>query len=151
MRYMEMVKTLMASMMKPITLTVHGNPILGRSCCTITEMTTPPVHDPNEARPTASARRRAKYVVRSDMAGQNCSPLAIPLQIACAKNSCQKFVALAVLKMPRIWKAAPGMYTHRKRPASSARPLKVPMKKRRKICTLPIQEMVEGDTPRDDS
>ena len=46
------------SITKPITLTVHANPILGRSDCAMAGKTMPPVPPPQAARDTAAARRR---------------------------------------------------------------------------------------------
>jgi hypothetical protein len=45
---------------------------------------------------------------------------------------------------PKTTKIVPVKNTRRKYPASVRRPVKVPMKKRRKICMVPIQEIVEG-------
>jgi hypothetical protein len=47
---------------------------------------------------------------------------------------------------PRI---EPVKKTMRKYPASVRRPVKAPMKKRRKICMVPIQEIVEGESWRE--
>jgi hypothetical protein len=47
---------------------------------------------------------------------------------------------------PRI---EPVKKTMRKYPASVRRPVKAPMKKRRKICMVPIQEIVEGGSWRE--
>jgi hypothetical protein len=48
------------------------------------------------------------------------------------------------MNKPSTPKIDPVKKTRRKYPASVRRPVKVPMKKRRKICTVPIQETVEG-------
>lgn len=108
---------------------------------------TPPVHDPNAVMPNANARRLAKYVDTKAIDGQNCKPFAIPRQTACDKNNCQSFVDSAMVKMPISWKTAPAIYTGRKRPASVALPVNVPMPKSKKTWMDPIQEIVDGAMP----
>ena len=81
------------------------------------------------------------------MEGQNCSPFAIPRQTPCDKNNCQSFVDSAMVKTPMSKKTVPAMYTGRKRPASVARPVKVPIPKSKNTCIEPIQEIVDGAIP----
>lgn len=96
-----------ASIIKPIALIVHGKPAVGKSCCTTIGKTTPPVHDPNAAKPTAKDLFLAKYVVSRLMVGQKCNPFAIPVQSACERKSCQYLVAKLVAKIPSNCNADP--------------------------------------------
>jgi hypothetical protein len=135
----------------PILLTVHANPILGNSSLINTGNTTPPVQLPSAAIPTAIALRRAKYVVTRAIAGGYIKPCATPEQSACAQKTCHHTVVhSAVAKAPSACRRRPAMWTARneRAPPSSARPEKKPMKKARKICTLPTQAIVEGGTGR---
>ena len=61
-----------ASMTKPITRSVQGNPIFGRSCCTIAGNTMPPDALPEAAMPIASDRLVLKYVEIKANALGNC-------------------------------------------------------------------------------
>jgi hypothetical protein len=100
---------LSATMIKPIIRIVHGNPYRGKHCCTITGNSTPPVQLPIAVHPNAKALLFTKYVLTSAIAGQNCSPFAIPKHSACDKNICHSFVLSARVKIPMIWNTAPAM------------------------------------------
>jgi hypothetical protein len=52
------------------------------------------------------------------------------------------------MKTPKTPAKEPKRKTGRKEPASVSLPVKVPMKKRRKIWKEPIQDMSEGGRPR---
>lgn len=146
-RYRAMVTMFDASMMNPMMRIVQGKPMRGKHCWTIIGKMTPPVQDPKAVNPSANARLRTKYVDTSAMEGQNCKPFAIPRQTPCERKTCHSFVDSAKLKIPTSWKTAPAMYTGRKRPASVARPVKVPIPNRKKTWMDPIQEIVDGAIP----
>lgn len=81
---------------------------------------------PEAAIPMAKDLCFEKYVARTESDGQNKSPLPIPVQIPCARNSCQYliwsiihsgtdgigssyFVDKEVMKTPKIMKKEPKM------------------------------------------
>ena len=79
--------------------------------------------------------------------GQKRRPEPIPVQTPWARNNCQYLVDREVIKTPRSCRIVPAINVGRKYPASVARPDRVPMKKRRKICTEPTQEISDGEWP----
>jgi hypothetical protein len=131
------------SITRPSALTVQAKPIFGSSCWTIAGITIPPVVAPVAAIPIANERFFAKYVLNKLIVGTNCKPLPIPWQTPCARNICQYLVHKLVMKTPRSCKTSPLIKTGRKYPASVARPASGPRIKSKKICTLPIHEMVD--------
>ncbi len=81
---------------------------------------------PEAANPIAKDLFFEKYVARTESAGQNKSPLPRPVQMPCARNSCQYllwsinhrgkddignsyFVDKEVMKTPKIMKKEPKM------------------------------------------
>lgn len=104
----------------------------------------PPTPLPQVVMPIASERRLLKYVDTMATAGQKRQPLSIPTQTPCARNICQYFVHADVVNVPVTVRIAPEIDSGRKNPASVRRPVKVPMKKRRKTLMDPIQEMSDG-------
>lgn len=52
------------------------------------------------------------------------------------------------MKIPSSWSVIPVTTVGQKYPASKSRPEKAPMKKQRKVWTVPIQDMTEADSPR---
>jgi hypothetical protein len=92
----------------------------------------------------AIARREEKYVGNKAKVGQNMNPLPTPMHRPWARKSCQYVVQSEVMKTPTRRMMAPAAQTTLKYPASVARPENVPIKKRRKICTLPTQDIADG-------
>lgn len=66
------------------------------------------------------------------------------MQTPCARKNCQYCVQNDVAKVPATTSTEPVAKRGRKNPASVKRPVKVPMKKSRKISNEPIQEMSDG-------
>ena len=128
----------------PKALMVHGYPIRGRSCSTIAGNTMPP--EPLPAAPMARAKLLfvVKYVLSKLTQGQNRNPFPRPQHRPWARKSCQYWVDRDAMKVPKTHLTVPAIITGRKYPASVRRPVKVPMKKRRKTCIDPIQEMTDG-------
>jgi hypothetical protein len=138
-----------AKSMNARLLIVHGNPTLGSNCRTIAGNTIPPVADPVAASPIANPLLFEKYVLSKLTAGQKIKPLPSPQHKPWARNSCQYVFDRLAMNSPNTLRIEPVKKTARKYPASVRRPVKVPMKNRRKICTVPIQDMVDGDSWRE--
>jgi hypothetical protein len=104
----------------------------------------PPVALPAAQIPMARLFFLEKYVEIKATDGQKIKPFPRPQQTPCARKICRYVVLREVMKRPIVPKSDPTMNTGRKYPASVKRPDRVPMKKRQKIWTEPIQEMSEG-------
>src|SRR6266567_9157970 len=79
------------NMTSPVTRTVHPNPreelfsIFDNAIGT----TTPPMDDPDKARPKAVARFLSKYCDTAAIAGNIRRPTAMPIKTPCASINCQ--------------------------------------------------------------
>lgn len=139
-----LAKSSVTSCTNPMARTAHPKPAVRSNWRAIAGKMRPPVADPEAAIPIARERFVEKYVDSVEMAGQKRQPLPMPRHRPCERIRCQYCVATDVVKMPRMVKTVPARSTGRKKPASVKRPVKVPMKKVRKIWIEPIQLMSEG-------
>lgn len=137
-----------ASCTNPMARTVQPNPAEGSSSLAMAGNMRPPVTDPAAVIPMAKERFFSKYVDTTDTVGQKRHPLPMPIQIPWLRISCQYCVAAEVVNMPSVTNKVPRSSMGRKKPASVIRPVKVPMKKVRKICRDPIHEMSDGGRSR---
>lgn len=128
--------------------TVHPKPMRGSSSRTMLGNTRPPVALPDAVMPMASDRRFWNQVARTARLGQNRKPFPSPTQRPWARKNCQYCVQAEVEKVPSSDRTAPMVTETRAKPASVRRPVKAPMKKRRKIWKDPIQEMSWGGRER---
>lgn len=79
------------NMTNPMTRTVYPNPTeeLFSIFDNAIGMTTPPMDDPDTARPKAAARFLSKYCDTAAIAGNNRRPMTMPIRTPCASMNCQ--------------------------------------------------------------
>src|ERR1700733_3722166 len=79
------------NMTSPMTRTVHPNPReeLFSIFDNAIGMTTPPMDDPDKARPKAVARFLSKYCDTAAIAGNIRRPMAMPIRTPCVSMNCQ--------------------------------------------------------------